>query len=246
MPFLFLSPSVQEFNPYITGGNEEYWMNRLADLMVPYLETSGVNVTRNDPSASLDDAIALSNSGNYDFHLALHSNAAPESLSGTLRGVDIYYRTGDANGLRMANIIVENIQPIYPLPDRVRPLATSTLRELNLTRAPAVLAELGYHDNLEDAQWLENNLMPLARSLALSVTEYLGLPFLTPVPVRSAVVSTQTGNLNMRSTPSASAVILQSVPSGTSVEVLNEFDGWYVIRYNNVIGFARSEFLNIT
>ena len=30
MPFLFLSPSTQYFNPYITTGDERYWMNALA------------------------------------------------------------------------------------------------------------------------------------------------------------------------------------------------------------------------
>ena len=29
MPFLFLSPSTQYFNPYITTGDERYWMNAL-------------------------------------------------------------------------------------------------------------------------------------------------------------------------------------------------------------------------
>ena len=37
MPFLFLSPSTQDFNPYVTTGNEQYWMNQLADRMEPYL-----------------------------------------------------------------------------------------------------------------------------------------------------------------------------------------------------------------
>ena len=27
MPFLFLSPSTQYFNPYVTTGDERYWMN---------------------------------------------------------------------------------------------------------------------------------------------------------------------------------------------------------------------------
>ena len=27
MPSIYLSPSTQEFNPYIIGGNEEYYMN---------------------------------------------------------------------------------------------------------------------------------------------------------------------------------------------------------------------------
>ena len=58
MPFLFLSPSTQEFNPYITEGNEELWMNRLADQMEPYLHASGVNTVRNDPEAGAAGAFA--------------------------------------------------------------------------------------------------------------------------------------------------------------------------------------------
>ena len=38
MPNLFLSPSVQEYNPYVNGlGSEEYYMNLIADAMEPYL-----------------------------------------------------------------------------------------------------------------------------------------------------------------------------------------------------------------
>ena len=46
MPFLFLSPSTQAGNPYVTEGNERLWMNRIADRMEPYLRASGINVTR--------------------------------------------------------------------------------------------------------------------------------------------------------------------------------------------------------
>ena len=39
MPFLFLSPSTQVGNPYVTEGNERLWMNRIADRHVyPRLE----------------------------------------------------------------------------------------------------------------------------------------------------------------------------------------------------------------
>ena len=82
MPNLFLSPSVQQYNPYINGlGSEEYYMNLIADAMEPYLYASGITFTRNNPDDTLSQAIALSNAGNYDFHLALHSNAAPANLS---------------------------------------------------------------------------------------------------------------------------------------------------------------------
>ena len=34
MPIIYLSPSTQEFNPYYGGGNEEYYMNLIADAAV--------------------------------------------------------------------------------------------------------------------------------------------------------------------------------------------------------------------
>ena len=38
MPKIYLSPSTQEYNPYVTGnGSEEYFMNLVADAMEPYL-----------------------------------------------------------------------------------------------------------------------------------------------------------------------------------------------------------------
>lgn len=243
MAFLFLSPSTQEYNPYITVGNEEYWMNLLADLMIPELEASGINVGRNDPSGTVGSSVRSSNAGNYQFHLALHSNAAPASLSGRLRGVDIYYYPGSANALRMANIIVDNIRPIYPLPDSVRAVPSNALYELRNTRAPAVLCELGYHDNYEDAQWIENNLTTIARALALSVTEYFGLPFLTPGTTRSASVQTVSGPLNLRGLPSANSAIVTRIPNGAAVEVLNSYNGWYVVRYQDLIGYVLGEYL---
>ena len=92
-----------------------------------------------------DRSIRDSNAGQYDFHLALHSNAMPEASAGTARGVDIYYSPMSEAGLRMANIIVDNLRPIYPLPEKVRALSTVAIGEVRRTRAPAVLAELGYH-----------------------------------------------------------------------------------------------------
>lgn len=81
MPKVFLSPSTQEWNQYATEGNEELYMNRLADRMEPYMRSSGIQYVRNDPDGNVTGAIADSNSAYYDVHLALHSNAAPEQLS---------------------------------------------------------------------------------------------------------------------------------------------------------------------
>lgn len=253
MPFLYLSPSTQEFNPYITSENEEYWMNQLADTMEPYLRASGVNFTRNDPNTNAATAIRESNSGAYDFHLALHSNAsgAPATGSaplgayvpGNTRGIDVYYYPTSQQGLKMAELLVASLQTVYPLPDRVRALATTSIGEVRRTNAPAVLAELGYHDNEADALWIENNLDGIAAAIVRAVTEYFGLPFLPPSPVRSATVRTSGSPLNLRAYPDTDAAIYLTIPNGAMVELYGETDDWYTVGYDGTTGFAAKTYL---
>ena len=245
MPFLFLSPSTQDFNPYVTTGNEQYWMNQLADRMEPYLFASGLNVTRNDPNGSAAQSIRASNAGTYDFHLALHSNASPEALAGRQRGVDIYYFPASEEGLRMANILVDNLTPIYPLPERVRALPTVLIGEVRRTKAPSVLAELGYHDNVEDADWLTGNLEEIAAALSEGVTEYFGLPFLTPSEPRTGIVTLSSGTLNLRSLPTTDAAVLAQLPNGATVTILGQFDEWYTVEYDGLHGFASSRYITV-
>ena len=45
MPRVFLSPSTQENNYYVTGGTEEQYMNLLCDQVIPYLQSSGIAYT---------------------------------------------------------------------------------------------------------------------------------------------------------------------------------------------------------
>ena len=246
MPFLFLSPSTQDFNPYVTTGNEQYWMNQLADRMEPYLEASGINVTRNNPKGSAATSIRQSNLGTYDFHLALHSNAAPESLSGQLRGIDAYYYPGAKFGEAMAQLVVDNLKPIYPLPDKVQTRSSTSIGELRLTKAPAALIEIGYHDNVEDATWLTENLDEIAAAMSRAVSQYFGLPFLQPQGVQSGVVVTESTPLRLRGGPSVNFPVLFRIPNGTPVEVLNSYNGWYVIRVGDLLGYADSRYIKLT
>ena len=178
MPIIYLSPSTQENNFYVSGGSEEYWMNRLADAMVPYLNASGIQYVRNTPEMTAASSILASNSGNFDLHLALHSNGAPEGQYGQIRGVLVFYYPGSAEGRRAAEIVAENLKKIYPLPSKVRTEPTTTIGEVRKVRAPSVFLELGYHDNPDDAAWVKNNLDAIARNIVSSLCQYLGIPFL--------------------------------------------------------------------
>lgn len=244
MPKIFLSPSTQEWNQYVTGGNEEEYMNLLADRMEPYLRSSGITYVRNDPSRNVVGAISDSNAGNFDVHLALHSNAAPERLAGKLRGIDIYFSPSSYDSERLATIIANNIKSIYPLPDKTRAVPTTSLGEVTQTRAVAVLCELGYHDNVEDVTWLKNNLEAIAANLVQSLCDYFGIPFVKAGPVFNGIVAAGGSNLNIRDYPSTSGQIIGSIPDGARLTIYGDVgNGWYVVHYNGVTGYASSQFI---
>jgi N-acetylmuramoyl-L-alanine amidase len=250
MPSIYLSPSTQEYNIYYDGnGSEEYYMNLVADAMEPYLTASGISFTRNNPDESLSRAIAQSNSGNYDLHLALHSNASPESIPGALRGADFYYYTVSEKGRRAATVLADNFKSIYPDPSLVKTVPTMILAEVRRTKAPAVLAELAYHDNAADAEWIRSNINVIARNLVQGLCEYFGINFVeggNPSYDRIGVVSTQGGRLNIRSRPDLSARVIAQIPNGERITVIESVPGgWYLIEYNGIIGFVSGEYVTL-
>lgn len=176
MPSVYLSPSLQDHHTYVSGaGNEEYHMNRIADAMAPMLRKKGIFFARNNPYDTLPQIIARSNAESPDLHLALHSNSAPENLSGLIQGPDIYYFAGSSQGEKAAKHFAENLKKIYPTPALVAVIPNASLAELKKTKAPAILAELAYHDNQEDARWLIGHTEEIAQALVLSLVEFLHL-----------------------------------------------------------------------
>ena len=244
MPIIYLSPSTQEGNQYVTGsGSEEYNMNLLADAMIPYLNSNGIRYTRNTPEMTAGSSIRQANQGTYDFYLALHSNGAPPDRYGEIRGVIAFYYPTSSNGQRAAEIFAENLRDIYPLPSLVTTRPTTTLGEVRDSKAPAVLLELGYHDNVSDAMWVENNRNTIAQNLVLSLTEYFALPFIWPIIPYDAAVVTAGGSLNLRDRPSADARVIASIPSGATVRVYGTWQGWAVVHYSGYVGYASLAYL---
>ena len=243
MPSIFLSPSTQENNAYVTGsGSEEYWMNRLADAMIPYLNSCGIQYTRNTPDMTAGSSIRLANQGWYDFYLALHSNAAGEGNYGGVRGIIAFYYHSSTQGQRAAQIFVNNLREIYPLPDKVVTRSTTTLGEVRDSKFPANLLELGYHDNYEDARWIEGNIPEIARNLVLSLTDYFDIPFIWPTTPWEGTVQVS-GTLNLRSRPSTNASVVTSIPNGAEVRIYGRYEDWYVVRYGDYVGYAAAQYI---
>ncbi len=261
MPTIYLSPSTQEYNLFVTEGNEEYWMNKITDAMIPYLRQYGINYFRNTPDMTAGSSIRDSNSRNVDFHLAIHSNASGEAQGGRNRGVIVFYYPGSADGQRMADLLVQNFRQIYPLPDQVSAAATTSLGEVSRTNAPSVLLEVAFHDNVEDANWITNNIDTIARAIADSVNQYFsGIqaqpitapqpgttqpPLTTPQPGtgQTGMVTLSSGFLNIRNGPALSAEVIGMIPNGATVRIIEQVGDWYRIIYDGIDGYVFGNYI---
>lgn len=246
MPTVYLSPSTQEYNEYYDkSGSEEYYMNLIADAMVPLLVQRGITVNRNSPNMTASQSAAQSAAGGNDLHLAIHSNAAGAGNAGNVRGVDVYHYSGSKEGKRAAEIIARNMRNIYPDPALVRVLGNTTFVELRRTKAPAVLIEVGYHDNAGDAEWIKANIDAIAGELTDAVAEFLGAGDAAPPAgyAGQATVDTNGSRLNLRSAPSFEGEIIGKLPDGAAVGVIRSEGAWTYVDYYGKKGYVYSQYL---
>ena len=163
---IYLSPSTQDKNIGVGNyGSEEKRMNQVADVVEKVLIEHGIKVYRNRPDWDLKEVVKDSNLRKPSLHFAIHSNA------GGGRGAEIFAYSSQSEGAKAAKIIYDEFEKITNIKGRGIKF-NSKFYELNSTNAPAILIEVAFHDNLEDANWIINNIEKIGLSLAKGVLKY--------------------------------------------------------------------------
>lgn len=164
---VYLSPSTQERNIGVRGyGTEEMRMNKLAEALQSLLVKEGVKVYRNKPEWSLEEVVSDSNHKRPDLHIALHSNA------GGGNGSEVFAYSAASRGATAARLIYAQLEPLTRSADRGIRFSTA-LYELRRTSAPAVLVEVGFHDNPTEAEWIIKNTNAIATAIKAGMMKYL-------------------------------------------------------------------------
>ena len=143
----------------------------VADLVAGYLTDAGVEVVGNLQSDSLEEVVDASNESEADLFISIHCNAC----NGNARGTEVWYYHRSANGESLADCIRHENVDALGTADRgskgAKP-GVNGLYVLNNTGATAVLVELAFIDNEQDAQLLCEKQDDFARAIARGVTDY--------------------------------------------------------------------------
>jgi N-acetylmuramoyl-L-alanine amidase len=186
----------------------------------------------------------MSNEGQYDLQLALHSNAAPEDKSGQFQGPLVLYHPDNSEAEKASELVAKSLADIYPEHGKVVLRPANNLYELVKTNAPVVFAEIAYHDNPQDAKWIEDATVAIADHLTEALAEYFDLPYARQGDPSIAVVSVQEGPLNVRRLPGIEYPRVGRLKNGDKVTVLRRIPGWSYIRMpNGNAGYTSSQYL---
>lgn len=173
MKKIYLSPSFQQQNIGVGNyGTEEERCNQIADAVERELKKSKEFVViRNNPNMSLAEVIEDSNRSGADIHFSIHTNAGP----GTARGCEVYAHAQSTEGDKLAQIVYRRLTAISPT--QGRGVKYNSLAETRQTKAIAVLTEVAFHSNIDDANWIINNIEAIGKELALALYEYFSIKY---------------------------------------------------------------------
>ena len=153
------------------GLRESDGAKSVAELVAQYLTNAGVEVVGNLQSDSLEEVVDVSNESEADPFISIRCNAC----NGNARGTEVWYYHRSAYGEMLADCIRHQIVDALGTADRgskgAKP-GINGLYVLSNTGATAVLVELAFIDNEEDAQLLCDRQDDFARAIARGVTDY--------------------------------------------------------------------------
>lgn len=119
-------------------------------------------------ATSLQERVNMANNWNADYFLSIHCNSNPNP---SIQGSEIYVYQIPSTAYNLAQIILKNIVNLLGIADNlVR--SNSNLYVLRATKMPALLIELGYLTNIQDATLLFSNQFLFAYAIYRGILEY--------------------------------------------------------------------------
>ncbi len=174
-----------------SGYREQDLTYEIGVLLADLLDSAGfeTRLSRNSPTevlgrsnqSSLSARVNDANAWGADYFISLHTNAAASpSASGTEA---LVYSLG-SRAEPLAESILEQLTATTGLRDR-GVIARPGLYVLRRTRMPAVLLEMGFITNRNDADLMANSPELFAEGIANGIIDYLGLPTSVAFPVQN-------------------------------------------------------------
>lgn len=133
--------------------------------------TNPTQVLGTSNSSSLSQRVQAANSWPADYFVSIHVNA---NVNPSINGTEVYvYRTGTQSYYLAEQVLDAIVTLVGTKDNQVR--VNSSLYVLRRTNMPAILVELAYITNAQDAEKLRNDQYNFAYGIYIGLLHYFGL-----------------------------------------------------------------------
>ena len=165
---VYLSPSTQDKSFGVGDfGVEDFRMNQIADIVEQdLLERGDYAVFRNVSGMTKEEIIKDSNDVKPNIHVAIHSNY------GNKPGCECYVKVGDETANGFGKEIYKEVLALYhdkSIDNGI--IYDEKVIEINKVNSPAILIEVGCHDNLNDSKWMIANIPSIGDAIARGIVK---------------------------------------------------------------------------
>ena len=158
------------------GLQENIVAKNVADLLEVELKKYGVDVVGNFQSMSLYAITYNANATAANVLVSIHCNSSENSSA---NGTETFYCQGSTTGKKIAEFVQQNLISQMKTFDRGVKDDTQTQHQrihvLRASNMPAVLIELAFLSNANDAELLRNRQADFAKAIAKGLAEYFGV-----------------------------------------------------------------------
>ena len=149
----------------------------VTDLIAEKCKEFGIEIVGNLQSSSLYEITDTANATDADAFVSIHCNSASPAANGT----ETFYCQGSMEGAKFAGLVQENIVAALHTTDRGIKDDTLTqhkrIHVLRATNMPAILVELAFISNAEDAEFLRDYQEDFAEAIAKGIATYGGIDY---------------------------------------------------------------------
>ena len=237
--------------------NESNETRKVAPKVVEYLKQLGVDATyikldKPTSSSYLYDQVKLANSkGKFDVMVQVHFNAGSSDPNSNTTGTETYYIS--SNGKIFADRVNKKLATLFK--DRGSRSDKPNLYWLKNTTSPAILIELCFVDDKDDAKVYNNNFDKICKLIA----EGLANKTLPTTTTNNNTNNTSkkyangsyerkaktTANVNLREGRGTSYKIIKTIPKGTTFKVNYCLNNWFSTYDFGSVGYLSGDYVEL-
>ena len=237
--------------------NESNETRRVAPKVVEYLKQLGVDATyikldKPTSSSYLYDQVKLANSkGKFDVMVQIHFNAGSSDPNSNTTGTETYYRSSNAKPY--SDRVNKKLATLFK--DRGSRSDKPNLYWLKNTTSPAILIELCFVDDKDDAKVYNNNFDKICKLIA----EGLANKTLPTTTTNNTTTNTSkkyangsyerkaktTANVNLREGRGTSYKIIKTIPKGTTFKVNYCLNNWFSTYDFGSVGYLSGDYVEL-